>query len=104
MNTAHCDLQSLQPPSYKDMVEQKFRARCAEYDQKGNYHYKVASELVARAWLQPGWNVLDVACGTGLATYLAASEVGQMGSVIGVDLSSGMVEQVHQRQYKHCCC
>ena len=75
-------------------MEQKFEARCANYDQKGNYHYKVAAELVSRAGLQPGWNVLDVACGTGLATFLAASEVGQTGSVTGVDLSSGMVEKV----------
>ena len=104
MNSALADLQPVQPPSYKDLVEQKFEARCLDYDKKGNYHDKVAAELVARAGLQPGWNVLDVACGTGLATYLAASEVGQTGSVTGVDISSGMVEQVHQRQYQHCRC
>lgn len=75
-------------------MEQKFEARCADYDQKGNYHYKVAAELVSRAGLQPGWNILDVACGTGLATFLAASDVGQTGSVTGLDLSSGMVEKV----------
>lgn len=103
MYTGHADLQSFQPP-YKDLVEQKFQARCADYDQKGSYHYKVASELVEGAGLQPGWSVLDVACGTGLATFLAASEVGQTGSVLGVDLSSGMVEEARNCQYKLCCC
>ena len=104
MITAHADLQPSQHPSYKNLVEQKFELRCTEYDKKDNYHYKVAAELVARARLQPGWNVLDVACGTGLATCLAASEVGQTGSVTGVDLSSGMIEQVCQHWFKHDCC
>ena len=95
MHADHAELQSMQHPSYKDLVEQKFKARSADYDEKGNYHYKVASELVARAGLQPGWQVLDVACGTGLATYLAASAVGRTGSVTGVDLSAGTIDKVH---------
>ena len=104
MHTDHAELQPFQPPSYKDLVEQKFEARCADYDQGASYHYKVASELVVGAGLQPGWNVLDVACGTGLATFLAAAKVGQTGSVLGVDLSLGMIEEARNCQYKFGCC
>jgi SAM-dependent methyltransferase len=47
--------------------------------------------------LQPGHNVLDVACGTGLITFAAAQAVGPDGSVLGVDISGGMVEACMQR-------
>lgn len=80
--------------TYKELVQQKFDAR-TEYDKNNNHHPKVAAELVARANLQQGWSVLDVACGTGLVTYLAAAEVGPTGSVQGVDLSPGMITQVN---------
>jgi SAM-dependent methyltransferase len=52
--------------------------------------------------LQPGSNVLDVACGTGLVAFSAADAVGPDGSVLGVDISGGMVEACAQRgQARH---
>jgi ubiquinone/menaquinone biosynthesis C-methylase UbiE len=45
----------------------------------------------------PGACVLDVACGTGLVSLLAASAVGEAGSVLGVDLSQGMVDAAAAR-------
>jgi ubiquinone/menaquinone biosynthesis C-methylase UbiE len=53
--------------------------------------------LLACAALAPGDRVLDVACGTGLATFAAAHAVGPAGHVIGVDLSERMVEAARQR-------
>lgn len=47
--------------------------------------------LLAKAALQPGERVLDVACGTGLVTLAAAEAVGPASRVLGVDLSSEMV-------------
>jgi ubiquinone/menaquinone biosynthesis C-methylase UbiE len=46
-------------------------------------------ELVA---LEPGWRVLDVACGTGLVSFRAAAAVGEQGTVVGTDISGEMVE------------
>jgi SAM-dependent methyltransferase len=47
--------------------------------------------LLDGLYLQPGESVLDVACGPGSVTRLAAIEVGRRGRVIGVDLSAAML-------------
>ena len=49
------------------------------------------TRLLALANLQPGEQVLDVACGTGLVTLRAATEVSPSGAVIGTDISEAMV-------------
>jgi ubiquinone/menaquinone biosynthesis C-methylase UbiE len=51
-----------------------------------------AHRLLERAQLAPGERVLDVACGTGVATRLAADAVGPEGSVAGLDPNPGMLE------------
>src|SRR5215510_9620836 len=47
--------------------------------------------LVDAARLTAGERVLDVACGTGVVTRIAANRVGPTGHVVGVDLNPGMV-------------
>lgn len=51
----------------------------------------VAKDLLAVADLKPGESVLDVACGTGVVTRLAAEFVGSPGKVTGLDLNPGML-------------
>lgn len=51
----------------------------------------MAEDLIAAAALQPGEHVLDVACGTGVVTRLAAERVGTTGSATGLDINPGML-------------
>jgi SAM-dependent methyltransferase len=47
--------------------------------------------VVALAGPRPGDRVLDIACGTGVVTRLAAQAVGRAGKVTGLDLNAGML-------------
>jgi ubiquinone/menaquinone biosynthesis C-methylase UbiE len=51
----------------------------------------LARDLIELAELRPGERVLDVACGTGVVTRLAAEQVGHS-SVVGADINPGMLE------------
>ena len=51
----------------------------------------MARDLIAKAALRPGERVLDVACGTGVVTRLAAEQVGDTGTVAGADINPGML-------------
>ena len=50
-----------------------------------------APRLLELAQVAAGERVLDLACGTGVVTRLAAERVGPSGSVIGLDLNPGMI-------------
>ena len=51
-----------------------------------------ALDLLDRAGLRPGENVLDVCCGTGIVARHAARRVGHTGKVTAIDLNPGMLE------------
>jgi ubiquinone/menaquinone biosynthesis C-methylase UbiE len=50
-----------------------------------------ATALLDTAGVQRGERVLDVACGTGIVTRLAAERVGSTGSVAGLDINPAML-------------
>jgi SAM-dependent methyltransferase len=52
----------------------------------------VSKDLLIAADLQTGERVLDVACGTGVISRLAAERVGATGSVIGIDIAADMID------------
>lgn len=51
----------------------------------------VADDIISQAALVPGQRVLDVACGTGIVSRLAAEKVGPGGTVAGLDINPGML-------------
>lgn len=61
----------------------------------------LAEDLLRKAALDPGERVLDVGCGTGVVTRLAADKVGSEGAVVGLDNNPGMLavaRSVHSGQ------
>lgn len=52
----------------------------------------LAERLCELAQIAPGAHVLDVGCGTGVATRRAAARAGATGRVLGIDISPGMIE------------
>lgn len=77
-------------------VEHMYDARSSTYD--NSWHPRFASHIVQLANPAPGECVLDLACGTGLVSFLAAQAVGPKGRVIGVDVSSGMLDEARKKQ------
>lgn len=51
----------------------------------------LAKDLIEIAAPRPGERALDVACGTGVVTRLAAQAVGDTGTVAGLDVNPGML-------------
>jgi ubiquinone/menaquinone biosynthesis C-methylase UbiE len=50
--------------------------------------------LIDMAGIRPGMRVLDLACGAGSQTILAANRVGSTGSVLACDISATMLDHV----------
>jgi ubiquinone/menaquinone biosynthesis C-methylase UbiE len=51
----------------------------------------LAPRLVELSGIKPGDQVLDVACGTGVVSRVAAERVGATGGVVGLDFSPAMI-------------
>lgn len=64
---------------------------------QGSYFGELTSQLLQAAGLRPGMRVLDVGCGAGDVSMLAALMVGPNGSVLGVDKSVDAVRAATQR-------
>jgi ubiquinone/menaquinone biosynthesis C-methylase UbiE len=50
-----------------------------------------APVLLDTAGVQPGEHVIDIACGTGVVTRLAAARVGRRGRIVGLDINAAML-------------
>jgi ubiquinone/menaquinone biosynthesis C-methylase UbiE len=82
-------------PSYRDSYSQNAAENYERYFVP-SIGRPVAADLVDSATLRPGDRVLDVACGTGIVSRLAAERVGPRGAVEGLDLNPGMLAVARQ--------
>ena len=57
-----------------------------------------ANDLIARAGVQSGCRLLDLACGTGVVTRAAAPLVGETGSIVASDLNEGMLAEAQRHE------
>lgn len=82
---------------YKQQVIDFFNQRTA-YDLEGDSHPSEANKLLEFVPnIQDGQTILDLATGTGLIAIAAAEKTVSTGSVIGVDISSGMLSQAKSK-------
>ncbi|NJR14541.1 MAG: methyltransferase domain-containing protein [Calothrix sp. CSU_2_0] len=82
--------------NYKQEIADLYTRRSVNYDNSA-WHLRIAHLLVEYAQLTPGQSILDIATGTGMVAIEAARIVGSTGNVIGIDISSGMLEQARQK-------
>ena len=81
---------------YQQRIINFFNSRTA-YDSEGRGHPENAARLLDYADVRLGQTILDLCTGTGLVAIPTAKSVGQQGSVIGVDFSSGMLSQAEAK-------
>ena len=84
------------PKEYKQQIIDFFDRRTA-YDAEGDSHPQEAQRLLNYVAIDRGQTILDIATGTGLIAISAAKKVFPNGSVIGVDISSGMLAQAKEK-------
>ncbi|MBF2005961.1 MAG: class I SAM-dependent methyltransferase [Chlorogloeopsis fritschii C42_A2020_084] len=88
-------LEAAEKQIYKRQLLTDFNSR-TNYDQ-GKFYTPVAKKLLSLVKLGKGQKILDVATGTGIVALDAATIVGSSGKVIGVDISTGMLNNAKQK-------
>ncbi|GFR47758.1 hypothetical protein Agub_g9523 [Astrephomene gubernaculifera] len=82
---------------YKELVIQAFDSVSRSPDANADpLSDQLARRTIVHAQLGRGSRVIDIASGVGLLLIPAARAVGNTGSVLGLDLSPGMVEQARR--------
>ncbi|NMG19211.1 class I SAM-dependent methyltransferase [Brasilonema bromeliae] len=81
---------------YKKEIADLYSRRSQTYD-NSDWHTQIAHRLVEYAQISPGQHVLDIATGTGMVAIEAAQIVRPEGRVVGVDISTGMLEVAKQK-------
>lgn len=66
-----------------------YEAKSADYDD--TWHSDFTRRFISYVDIKEGDDVLDLACGTGLLTFLEAEKVGKTGTVVGIDVTPGML-------------
>ncbi|MEH2176091.1 class I SAM-dependent methyltransferase [Nostoc sp.] len=82
---------------YKQQLKEFYGSRTTYDHEKDTRHPLEAKLLIEFVGLHPGQKILDVATGTGLVAIPAAEKVGSDGSVIGIDMTPGMLHQARQK-------
>ena len=71
----------------------------ARLERQGQLFAQATEDVLTSAGLKPGMRVLDIGCGVGDVSLLAARIVGREGSVQGVDRSDDALEMARQRAF-----
>lgn len=85
-----------QAQAYKKEIADLYSRRSHSYDNSA-WHDRIARKLVDYANIKSDSQVLDIGTGTGMVALYAASQLGPGGSVIGIDISEGMIERAKSK-------
>lgn len=72
-----------------------YEGRSGGYDD--TWHVDFTQRFSSYLDINEGQDILDLACGTGLLTFIEAEKVGASGSVIGIDVTPGMLAIAAQK-------
>ncbi|KAI1754822.1 S-adenosyl-L-methionine-dependent methyltransferase [Xylaria castorea] len=86
-------------------METQSQAAARMYDERApnyedSWHPDYSQQLMERVPLKLGDRVIVTCCGTGLESFIAAKIVGPDGLVVGVDISTGMLQKARARQLR----
>lgn len=81
---------------YQQKLADIYSKRSENYDDS-KWHSHITHRLVESAEIRPSQSILDIATGTGHVAIEVAQIVGNSGHVIGVDISSRMLEKARQK-------
>jgi SAM-dependent methyltransferase len=90
MSTTTSESGSTYVLGHADVEVQRLLLQGRLYDDLTEYALRLAG-------LRPGMRVLDIGCGPGDVSFVAARLVGPMGSVLGVDAAPAMIELARAR-------
>ncbi|GLB02643.1 hypothetical protein AtubIFM57258_006100 [Aspergillus tubingensis] len=76
--------------SQTSIIQSIYDERSHNYDT--SHHGALAEAYIRTAAPREGESVLDLACGTGLVSFLTKQAVGESGFVVGIDISPGMLD------------
>jgi ubiquinone/menaquinone biosynthesis C-methylase UbiE len=86
------------PEEAKSKAATTYDAAADTYDDAANTFWeRYGRRTVERLGLKPGARVLDVCCGSGASALPGAEIVGPTGSVLGVDLSAGLLDLARRK-------
>ena len=85
-----------QVQAYKKQIADLYSRRSQTYD-SSEWHDRIARKLVGYAHITVGSQVLDIATGTGMVAFHAASQAGSQGTVTGIDISAGMIAKARTK-------
>src|SRR6516165_3902084 len=64
---------------------------------QSSFYRELTERLLRHAGIQPGMSVLDIGCGVGDVSLVAAALVGPGGSVLGIDRTAASIETARRR-------
>ena len=82
---------------YQERIRKRYDSMARSYDIIGQLVAAHRHDAMQALNVQPGERVLDLACGPGVNFRRISEDLGANGLLVGLDYSSGMLTQAHER-------